>query len=296
MRGLLAAFVRGLPLDARSRRALDEALLDWAHETARANTLAGRCVVEARSVMSLGRALASVVACDVSELPNLSLVRRLALVGLLPMVFLSVVGNGFPRLLTGSSMLVWIDSVVTDSVALLPGWLPMALFYVVARRAPDCRLPVLGVAGLGFVVGGALVLWIAAWSAPSGLASLPQWWMFVAALGPASIGAALVVVGDAVHDWSPRPRRLALASAPGVYLLVLTFVSGAAQAVAGSPYSGHFASKLMMVYGLRFDQFRPVVVVNAVADTLLAAALVVVTSILVGRARRTSAADEPGTV
>jgi signal transduction histidine kinase len=25
------------------------------------------------------------------------------------------------------------------------------------------------------------------------------------------------VVGDAVHDWSPRPRRLALASAPGVY-------------------------------------------------------------------------------
>ena len=67
MRGLLAAFVRGLPLDTRSRRALDEALLDWAHETARANTFAGRCVVEARSVVSLGRALTSVVACDVSR-------------------------------------------------------------------------------------------------------------------------------------------------------------------------------------------------------------------------------------
>jgi hypothetical protein len=193
-------------------------------------------------------------------------------------------------------MLAWIDSVVTNSVALLAGWLPIALFYVVARRAPDRGLPVLGVAGLGFVLGGALVLWIAASPAPSGLVSLPEWWMFVAALGPASIGAGLVVVGDAVHDWSPRPRRLALASAPGVYLVVLTFISGAAHAVARSPYSGHFASRLMILYGLRFDQFRPVVVVNAVADMMLAAALVVLTSILVGRARRASAADEPGTV
>ncbi|HKV98608.1 MAG TPA: hypothetical protein VJN96_02230 [Vicinamibacterales bacterium] len=306
MRAIVEAFVRGLPLDARSRRALDEALLDWTHESTRAESVSERFVVHLRSTLSVGRALASVVVCDLSLIPLAWLARRVALFGLLPAVVVSLVESSSARLLFDGGVFVWIDFVVMVAVTLLPGWLPAALFYVAAKRETDRPFPAIGIAAAGFVAIVGLVLWIAPFAvwhrsvllsrfedwrqvlAPTDFRAWPAWWMFVAALGPASVGAGLVVIGDAVHHLSDNRRRLALVIAPAVYALALLWTALLAHLVVGRPFSGQFASRLMILYGLQFDRFRPVVVVNAVADVLLAAGLIALTTILVGRVRRPS--------
>ena len=57
MRRAVVAFVRGLPLDRRSRRVLDETLLDCEHEAVGATTVLMRFAVELRSLLSIARVL-----------------------------------------------------------------------------------------------------------------------------------------------------------------------------------------------------------------------------------------------
>ena len=84
MRAVIEAFVRGLPLDERARRVLDQTFFDWAHEAAEASRWWGRARVHARSIASVGRALALISVRNLRQIPVAWLAGRLVLFGVLP--------------------------------------------------------------------------------------------------------------------------------------------------------------------------------------------------------------------
>ena len=169
MRRAISWFLAGLPFDARSRRAIDETLLDWDEEATALRQAQGRrarpleaTVVELRGVASILRVTAlSVLRESVDFRWFVSLGWRFA------MLF------GFAFLMAFPSTLTYADSdraLLLLTLSLLPSaiasLLPLALLLILAWRPPAGRGPAVG--GVMLVVVGTLAL--IGWIIPSSLA------------------------------------------------------------------------------------------------------------------------------
>src|SRR5262245_29641158 len=86
MRCAIAWLIDGLPFDPRSRRALDETMLDWAHEQRNAPTLGRRVLVQLRAAVAIARAVASAVVGDIVRTPWMPLTFRALVVLVTPLV------------------------------------------------------------------------------------------------------------------------------------------------------------------------------------------------------------------
>src|SRR5262245_44287600 len=82
MRQLLERLLTGLPFDGRGRRAIDETLLDWAHEEALASSAWQRAWTTTRALAGLTRSVAAALTLDVAHIPYGWLLGRLLLIGL----------------------------------------------------------------------------------------------------------------------------------------------------------------------------------------------------------------------
>ena len=106
MKAAIEALIRGLPLDERARRILDETLLDWTIEADASWSFGGRIWVGARSVVSIVRVLAVVSVRGATALPIAWLAGRMVLFGLLPSLAFTIA----------------IDARLPGVVAQLPVW------------------------------------------------------------------------------------------------------------------------------------------------------------------------------
>ena len=154
----------GAMLDARSRRAIEETLLDWSHEAQLARGLLSRVLCHARAILAIARTLASIVLHEVAELPKSGVWIRVGL-WLIVSFALYQTASSFqlPARATPAAKLV-------TSLMLFPSWIvlfgPVALFLgtMWQPRADQPRTPFLGLAVLAVI--GAFVL--AGWVAPIG--------------------------------------------------------------------------------------------------------------------------------
>src|SRR5262245_29897640 len=89
MRRLIAWLIDGLPFDPRSRRALDETFLGWAHEEKSASGVATG-LVQISGVASIIRAMVRLAGREMTRVPLPWLFRRAALHVILPAVIGSV--------------------------------------------------------------------------------------------------------------------------------------------------------------------------------------------------------------
>jgi hypothetical protein len=280
MREAVEAFIRGLPLDARARRVLDQTLLDWAHEADAAPSGLARAWVHLRSFVSCARALVLVTAREVPHVPVLWFAGRLVLFGVLPAFVL--VAFLPPRYSVFS---------VVDSVILLAGWLPLALFYSVAWRPADRRLPVLALALCGavlvvvfalYVVPAVYWLHIRRQFLTANLGPMPTWsligapssWALVTVTPPAAMTAALVVLADTVRLLSAWPRRLLLVLTPFLYVLLSSGVWLASEFLTNQWRGLQGLTWTLTLLELRVRGFAPLALVNAAGDALLALAVV----------------------
>ena len=117
MRRLVAWIIDGLPFDPRSRRALDETLLDWAHEEAEAGP-GRRWLVGVSGLPAVGRAAIVAASRETTSVPLWWLLKRAALFVVLPATLLSL---PMVLLLLGTDSAWRIPGVL---VLLMPEWLP----------------------------------------------------------------------------------------------------------------------------------------------------------------------------
>ncbi len=276
MRRTIDAFARGLPLDNRSRRVLDETLLDCEYEAAQARTAAARVWVDLRSLVSIARALVFVSLRELPRIPVWWLVSRLAAFGVLPVVVFT--------LLTPSTDPLQALRIGT---VLFTGWLPLAFFYMMAWRPAARSLPVLAVAICAGGLIGSLVLYIsphALWrfyeegfrNARHPLSRIPlfpnwltpNWLGFVDVLGPVALTAALVVFAEATRRMSRRRRLILIVLAPCLYAAPFACLSGGLALLTGQAFPVILTSSLIF---LGQGPFR---LVNAGSQVLLAVALI----------------------
>src|SRR5262245_66273402 len=88
MRRLVTWLLDGLPFDPRSRRALDETLLDWGHEEDAEHSK--RWLVGISGALAVLRALVVSTCRETVSLPFAWLVKRTALFGVLPAMLLTL--------------------------------------------------------------------------------------------------------------------------------------------------------------------------------------------------------------
>jgi hypothetical protein len=194
MRRAIAWLVGGLPFDARSRRTLDETLLDWEGEATEAKTLSEAAVTELRGVLSVARVTwMSVVreAVDVGWLRGLG--GRFAVVGLIVLALTVLFCVG----MVWNFGLGMVEVVPFYMAAVLFAILPTALFLIIAWRPRGGSRP---------SVGTALVL-------TAGLFALTQWalphWQWRAQeLTWPYVKADLEAKGVALNpSYLPKPRK-----------------------------------------------------------------------------------------
>jgi hypothetical protein len=89
MRRLVTWLLDGLPCDPRSRRALDETLLDWATEEADAGASLARWSADVSGCLAIVRTLVWSTTRDVGSVPVLWLIKRAVLFCLLPAALIS---------------------------------------------------------------------------------------------------------------------------------------------------------------------------------------------------------------
>ena len=163
MRRLAATMLSWIPFDPSSRRAIDETLLDWAHERAAAATPGARIAVNLRSTLALLRALVFASAAETWRVPTVWFVSRLLILLILPASLLT--WPAFARLATSLkfpslpavdafAMLVLNTATAIAPLAFFyfPGWLP--------RRRP---VPLLGLA----LAAACLTLLATGWIVPA---------------------------------------------------------------------------------------------------------------------------------
>ena len=292
MRRAVESFMRGLPLDPRARRVVDETLLDWAREAADATTAPARLGVELRSLLSIARALAFATVRDIPRVPIGWLSGRLGLFGVLPVAIIVVLAPGLAPI-----------QALRIAAMLLTGWLPFAFFYAIAWRPASRSLPILAVAAFGGALIATFVLYISPhvmwrlfeeqfreanrlypaavrarqaelfdeWGAR--LTLVPRWWLMAEALGPVALTAALVVFAEAVRHLS-RWRRVVIALAPCLYAVA---ISGVASALSYQRLNFMLLTRalMLMFFGLvSAPEPGPFAVFGAATQLLLALALV----------------------
>jgi hypothetical protein len=229
MRRAVDAFVRGLPLDDRSRRVLDETLLDWELEAVGAPTPSSRFVVELRSLLAVARAFVFVSVRDLPRVPAWWLLGRLALFGVVPVA-----------ILMSFSRDPWPIQTLRLGIKVLAGWLPLAFFYSIAWRPAARRPPILAVAVCGSALIAAFVLYISPhvmWrfyelqfrqlnrpypAAPPVL--IWHWWEVAEVCGPIALTPALIVFAEAFRNLSRWRRFVLSALAPFLYVVLSSIV------------------------------------------------------------------------
>jgi hypothetical protein len=88
MRRVIRALAQRVPLDDRSRRAIDETLLDWAHEDALGAAPGRRLLAQLRGLASFARVLAFVTIAETWRVPIGWLFLRMSLVLVIPATLL----------------------------------------------------------------------------------------------------------------------------------------------------------------------------------------------------------------
>jgi hypothetical protein len=161
VRRAVTSLLAALPFEPRSRRAIDETLLDWAHEADGAETPGRRFVVHARSGAGLLRALVVSSALETLRLPLHWFASRVVVLLALPSVVLVLASYGFSPSAAREASATYRHALlllVPDAAA----WLaPMAFFYF-AVWAPRQRCPpVIGVALAASVCTFVVAGWIA---------------------------------------------------------------------------------------------------------------------------------------
>ena len=164
MRRVVAALLAVLPFDPRSRRALDETLLDWAHEEARARSAPQRAVTSLRGPAGVARAFAWAVLQETGHVPYGWLAGRIAMFVLLPAALMAVwlyahMWPGLVALASTGSRLELSGLLVPHEIEVL---LPVMFFLAAACARGERHLPGLGLA----LVASALTLAFTGWIEP----------------------------------------------------------------------------------------------------------------------------------
>lgn len=160
MRRAVGRLLDLLPFDRQSRRALDEALRDWAHEHAGADTTFRRGLVCARSLLGVARTIVSTMAREVTRIPAGWLTARLLLAMIPPVLVLATLGWGhmLPRIPLPWALRFEMAGFVLPQAALAV--LPLALLLVVAWPHRDRTVPALGLAATALLGALAIGAWI----------------------------------------------------------------------------------------------------------------------------------------
>jgi hypothetical protein len=185
----------GAMLDARARRAIDETLLDWAHEAQEARGPVAGLLCHLRAVLALARTITAIVLHEIAELPKNTVWLRATLWLIVP--FLSYLSS--------------YDAVhLTKALLLFPSCLvmfgPVALFLagIWQPRAGRPGTPFLGLAALSLVV--AFVN--AGWVMPAANQEFREiTFTLTGGKGPLTRGAAELSLPELVSTDSFRPRR-----------------------------------------------------------------------------------------
>jgi hypothetical protein len=148
MRRLAVWVIDGLPFDPRSRRVLDETLLDWAHEQLTTTTTGRRAAVEARGVASLVRAAFRSVLGDVVRTPWAPLVGRLALAVGLPALLLTFLAYAlmWPELRAVAGLSSAIELSALQAVHDVELLIPVLVFLAWAWPGRGAGRPTVGTA------------------------------------------------------------------------------------------------------------------------------------------------------
>ena len=207
MRRLVAWLLAGLPFDARSRRAIDETLLDWDREVTEAKALAEVTGAEIHGVASILRVTSlSVLRESVDLRWFVSLGWRFAIL------------VGFAVVITFPGALGYADSdraLLLLTLSLLPSTiaslLPLALLLILAWRPPAGRGPAVG--GVMLVVVGTLAL--VGWIIPSSLQGFREmvFWILMNREGQVTAGLRSVQASPSVlvlAGWTCLTGALAL--------------------------------------------------------------------------------------
>lgn len=229
MRAAIEALIRGLPLDERARRILDETLLDWTIEADASSWVGGRVTVGVRSVVSIVRVLTVVSVRGATALPIAWLAGRMVLFGLLPcLAFAIAIEARLPGVVAQLPAWQRARYELYLSMAMLTATLPLALFYAVAWRPATRTFPVLGMASASawLVVvyrAGILPVHLVDGRIP---ASLVQRFGLDLSLALSFVSFAcatfaLVILGEAVFRTRQRRRLAILLSATPLYLAAL---------------------------------------------------------------------------
>jgi hypothetical protein len=156
VRRAIAWIVGGLPFDARSRRALDETLLDWEGEATESNSVAERTVTEIRGLLSIARVTSMSVlreSIDFSWLRGLG--RRFAVAGAIVLALTVWFAVG-----TASEFGVGaVEIVPFFAAAVSLAILPIALVLIIAWRPRIRSVPSVGTALVLTVSLFALTQW-----------------------------------------------------------------------------------------------------------------------------------------
>jgi hypothetical protein len=157
MRRIVAWFFGGIPFDGRSRRAIDETLMDWAHEVRQAPTRGRRAFATLQGALAVARVVSLSVLREAADLDWCrGLVLRFGL--LAGVVALFSVGQSaimFPGLGAG----ILRVSFLTTPVILL-ALLPPALLLILAWRPAGRSVPTAGAACLLAVASLVLAGWL----------------------------------------------------------------------------------------------------------------------------------------
>jgi hypothetical protein len=140
MRRLVTRFLDGLPCDPRSRRALDETLLDWAHEEATETSTLSRARVAIAGLLSIVRAFALSAGSETPQVPLGWLAGRTIRIALVlaaplaPLFAWPVFMSGFGVVYIAGIFATFLPGAVLTLVG-------PALVLVMAWRPGDRRVP-----------------------------------------------------------------------------------------------------------------------------------------------------------
>ena len=163
MPSLFTTLLSWIPFDVRSRRAIDETLLDWTHEAAAAATPGARIAVNLRSTLALLRTLVFASAAETWRVPAGWFLSRLLILIILPASLLTWSAFGAlatalkfpsPAALDAFAMLVMnmAATIAPMGFFYFPGWLP--------RKRP---VPLFGTA----LLAACLMLLATGWIVPA---------------------------------------------------------------------------------------------------------------------------------
>jgi hypothetical protein len=234
MRRIIAWFFGGIPFEARSRRAIDETLVDWAHEEREAPSRGRRAFATLRGLLAVARVVSISLVREAADLGwCCGLAHRFGVIAGV-VALLSVAQASL--MLPGLDAAVFRISFMTIPMTLL-AVLPPALFLILAWRPAGRTGPTAGTAC--FLAVASLVL--AGWLVPLARYGVND--VLRQSLGspvpdvehalppPSAVGfhvtswawlaAAVVTFAAKLARWSPLRSRWWLAAVPAIYAAFL---------------------------------------------------------------------------